>query len=105
FPTRRSSDLNLIGQHTAKRHPRSEGGILGFRLHGKIAVDLAAPRARGYFRKLQHIGFVAKRRLQLLQKTAVPERNFGGLCMTMKHRVAAYAGTNINARKTRDESN
>ena len=102
FRTARVRD-NLIGQHIAKRYLRSERRILGFRLHGKIAIDLAAPGTRRHVRKLEHIGFVAERGLQLLQKKAVSQRNLCDLCVAVKSQSAAYAGMEIDAFKTREQ--
>src|ERR1051326_9238788 len=44
---------NLLGRHVVKLHARSEWGILRFRLHREIAVNVAASNACGNLRKLQ----------------------------------------------------
>src|SRR6266508_2759690 len=94
---------NLIGKHIAKLHARGKWRILCFRLHGKIAIDLAVCGVRRNLGKLQHVRLVAQLVVQLFQKKVVPQRNSRHLGVAVKRQRAADVGTKIHAIKAREQ--
>ena len=63
----------LIREHIVEIYAGGEWRVFRLWLHGEIPVDLALRDARGNSGKLKHVGFVAERRTQLVQKEAVAQ--------------------------------
>ena len=64
---------NLIREHMVEVYAGSEWRIFRLWLDGKIAADLTFRDARGKVGKLKHVGLIAERRMQFVQKKTLAQ--------------------------------